>query len=127
MLRHHYFWPDRPALRAARWTTGGGGESPGGNGGARKCSVGGMGAGAILAARNHQKGQRLQIRKMSGRLGIRRENGKGVHGFSGKSEMEVLGSAPRGVEWGGMCKRSQWMGKGEQNRTDDRRKGSEGN
>ena len=41
-------------------------------------------------------------------------------------ERETLGIAPCGVEWGGACERSQSMGQGKQNQTDDGRTGSEG-
>ena len=69
------------------------------NGGGRTVSVGGTGAGAQKAARNHWKGRRLKRGKTGRPLVRKGAGGEGVCKVRGKPERAILGSALHEVEW----------------------------
>ena len=91
MLRHHYFWPDRPALRAARWTTGGGRREPWGERQGEKMQRGRDGSGRNIGGKKPSEGTKASDqenerafgnteRKRQGSAWIQRKVGNGGTG-----------------------------------------------
>ena len=68
----------------------------------------------------------FRVGKRGGAFGHIERRRRGSVWIQREIDRETLGIAPRGVEWGGMCERSQHIGQRKQNQLDNGRTGSEG-